>query len=140
MIKLAANGSLSGQQKEALRVKMDEQCREASALERIAEDAERKVDALWKAFYMGSFIGTTFDGIVNGVTDFALFVSLDNTAEGMLHVSRLDGYFEYQEDAMALVCRGNGMRYRLGDPVRVRLESVDTGAGHINFNLPDPEA
>jgi ribonuclease R len=124
---------------EAFRARMEEQCREASLRERIAEDAERKVDNLWKAGYMSRFVGEEFDGVVSGVTDYALFVALENTAEGMLHVSRLDGYYEYREELMALIHTRNNSRYRLGDPIRVKLESVDVGAGFINFCLPERE-
>ena len=135
---LAANQDAPDhERKEALRAKMEEQCREASELERAAEDAERKVDSLWKAFYMRQFIGEEFDGVINGVTEFALFVALENTVEGMLHVSRLDGYFTFAEESMALICEKNGRRYRMGDAIRVVLEKVDVGAGFIDFRLPD---
>ena len=123
--------------KEALQEKTDKQCLNTSSLERMGEDAERKADALWKADHMSQYIGLEFDGVINGVTDYGLYVSLENTAEGMVHISRLDGYYEYVEDLMSLISRQNPTRYRLGDPIRVLLESVDIGAGYINFRLPE---
>ena len=126
--------------KEALQEKMEAQCLEASFRERIAEDAERKADGFWKADYMSRFVGQEFDGVISGVTDYGLYVGLENTAEGMIHISRLDGYYEYNEDKMSLISRQNPKRYRLGDPIRVLLESVDVGAGYINFSPADTQA
>lgn len=125
--------------KETLRKKMDEQCQETSIRERIAEDAERKADSLWKADYMSQFVGEEYDGVISGVTDFGFYVSLENTAEGLVHISRLEGYYEYVEEMMTLVSRDNPKRYRLGDNVRVLLESVDVGAGYINFRLAEAD-
>ncbi|MDR0469538.1 MAG: RNB domain-containing ribonuclease, partial [Peptococcaceae bacterium] len=116
-----------------LQDKIEGQCQEASALERLAEDAERKIDSLWKASYMSQYVGLEFDGVISGVTEYGFYVSLENTAEGMVHVSRLEGYYEYLEEKMMLASWQNPIRYRLGDPVRVLLESVDVGAGYINF-------
>ncbi|MCL1805545.1 MAG: RNB domain-containing ribonuclease [Clostridiales bacterium] len=131
--KMAADEVREPDGKEALRKKMDEQCQEASIRERIAEDAERKADSLWKADYMSRFIGEEYDGVINGVTDFGFYVSLENTAEGLIHISKLEGYYEYIEEQMTLISRDNPQRYRLGDTVRVVLESVDVSAGYINF-------
>ncbi|MCL2121993.1 MAG: ribonuclease R, partial [Clostridiales bacterium] len=148
IIKQAASGSAwTARQRSAqasgdaalhpLRAKTEEKCREASLRERIAEEAERRADSLWKADYMSRFVGEAFDGVISGVTDYALFVALENTAEGMLHISRLDGYFEYAEGKMALISDHRQKQYRLGDPIRVRLESVDIGLGRINFTLDE---
>ncbi len=133
--RIAQEGKLKTQQKEALRAKVDKQCQQASICERIAEEAERKVDSLWKADYMSQFIGEEFSGVISGVTEYGLYVSLENTAEGMVHISRLEGYYECNEEQMCLYNYQSRQRYRLGDPITVRLDSVDVGAGYINFSL-----
>jgi ribonuclease R len=85
--------------------------------------AERDIEDLYKCVYMSDKVGETFTGIISSVTSFGFFVELDNTCEGLVPVSSLKGYFEFDSDSLRLYC---GYRsYNLGDIVEVTVEKVD---------------
>ncbi len=94
----------------------------SSEREKIAEEAERKVDDLLKAKFMADKIGNEYDGTVSGVTDRGVFVELDNSVEGMIKAESMDGNFVYNEKLMTLSC--GTVRYRIGDRVRIKVESI----------------
>jgi len=108
----------------------------SSLRERIADEAERETEELKKAEYMQQFIGQEFDGIISSVTSFGMFVALDNTVEGMVHVSYLyDDYYYFHEKQYALIGEHTGKVYRIGDEVRVRVLSVNIDEHNIDFEL-----
>lgn len=107
-----------------------------SGRERRAVDAERETDDLKKAEYMADKIGEEFDGVINGVTSFGLFVELPNTIEGLIHVSFLtDDYYHFHEQHYALIGERTGQVFRIGDPIRVRVAKVDVEERSIDFEL-----
>ncbi|MEA4892508.1 MAG: RNB domain-containing ribonuclease [Peptococcaceae bacterium] len=122
---------------ERQRERLEEQCGQASLCERAAEDAERKADNLWKAAYMSRFIGQEFDAIVSGVTGYGFYVALPNTVEGLVHVSTMEDYYEFDEKTQTLSSWRRHKSYRMGDQVRVRLTAVDVGAGYVDFELAE---
>jgi ribonuclease R len=106
--------------------------------ERVAMEAEREMIDLKKCAFMAPRVGEEFDGTVTGVARQGLYVTLDDYfVDGLVHVSTLLGYFEFQERAFALVARGSGERFRLGDRLRVRVDSVDRVQAHIDFSISD---
>ena len=95
----------------------------SSEREKVADEAERKVDDLLKAKFMKDKIGQEYDGIISGVTDRGLFVELENSVEGMVKVEYMRGYYVYNEKLLTLSC---GLKcFRLGDKVRIRVEAID---------------
>jgi ribonuclease R len=69
-----------------------------SSRERRAIDAERAVEAMKKAEYMESYVGTEYDVTISSVTRFGFFVSLPNTIEGLVHMSTLgDDFYNFNE-------------------------------------------
>ncbi|MEG1756663.1 MAG: ribonuclease R [Clostridia bacterium] len=107
---------------------------ETSVSERSAMEAERAVDDLKKCEYMASRIGHSYKGMVSGVMNFGLFVELPNTAEGMLRLSALnDDYYTCEPEAYRVVGRRHGGIIRLGDFIRVTVNSVDLDAPTIDF-------
>lgn len=109
-----------------------------SERERAAMEAERASEDLKKAEYMESRVGEVFPGVINGVTDFGLFVELENTVEGMIPLSGLtDDYYIYRERSAAVVGERTRKTYRLGDPLRIRVSRVDSAAGKITFSLEE---
>ncbi|HQE05976.1 MAG TPA: ribonuclease R, partial [Tepidanaerobacteraceae bacterium] len=81
----------------------------SSERERVAEEAERESVDLKIAEYMASRIGETYEAIVSGVTSFGIFVELDNTIEGLVHVSHMeDDYYHFNEKTMALIGERTG--------------------------------
>lgn len=106
--------------------------------ERVAMEAEREMIDLKKCAFMAPRVGQEFDGTVTGVARQGLYVTLDDYfVDGLVHVSTLPEYFELQERAFALVARGSGERFRLGDRLRVRLDSVDRVLAHIDFSIAE---
>jgi ribonuclease R len=108
-----------------------------SMTERRADDATRDVQAWLKCYYMQDKIGEVFDGTVAGVTSFGLFVALDNVyIEGLLHVTELgNDYFNYDKARHEMAGERSGVRYRLGDRLRVKVSRVDLETSKIDFVL-----
>jgi ribonuclease R len=113
---------------------LGQQC---SMTERRADDATRDVQAWLKCFYMQDKIGEEFDGTVAGVTSFGLFVALDGVyVEGLLHVTELgNDYFNYDKARHEMSGERTGVRYRLGDRLRVKVSRVDLETSKIDFVL-----
>jgi ribonuclease R len=108
-----------------------------SMTERRADDATRDVTNWLKCFYMQDRIGEEFEGTVAGVTSFGLFVALDGVyVEGLLHVTELgNDYFHYDKARHEMAGERTGVRYRLGDRLRVKLVRVDLETTKIDFTL-----
>ena len=105
----------------------------SSETEVAAQEAERDVLDMKMAEYMESHIGEEYDGIISSVTNFGMFVELDNLIEGLVHISTLDGYFEYIPEILSLV--SDNKRYRIGDTVRVVVVSASKESSTIDFEL-----
>ena len=108
-----------------------------SAYERRADEASYDVQAWLKCWYVREHIGEVFSGKVTGVTNFGLFVTLDNFyVEGLVHISELGSeYFQYNESMHELRGERTGKRYRLTDEVHVQITRVDLEARRIDFAL-----
>lgn len=114
---------------------------DTSTRERRAIDTERDTDAMKKAEFMMDRVGDEFDAVVNGVLKFGMFVSLENTVEGLIHNSNLtDDNYYFDEGHLALIGRRSHHIYQIGQKVRVRLIRVDKEQSSLDFVLVDPEA
>ncbi len=119
---------------------VDRAATNASAREQVATEAERTVVDIKKAEFMLGKEGEIYDAIISGVTNFGFFAELDNTVEGLVHVSSLDDdYYEYDEDTYSLIGKQTKRRFRLGDLVRIQVAHVDLEDRRIDFELA-PEA
>ena len=85
--------------------------------------AERDIEDLYKSVYMMNYIGDTFKGVITSVTSFGFFVELDNTCEGLVPISSLDGYYDFDERSYTLTCGDS--KFSLGMEVSVVIEDVD---------------
>lgn len=129
-------GALSEEREQELWERLDDYARQSSERERIAEDAERDTERLKKAEFMLDKIGEEFEGIISGVTSFGMFVELENTVEGMVHLSTLtDDYYHYHERHMALIGERTARIYRVGDEVKVRVSNVNLDDYTVDFEL-----
>jgi ribonuclease R len=108
-----------------------------SRRERVAMEAEREIVDRYRVRFMKGKIGEEFDGIISGVAAFGFFVELlDIFVEGMVRLTDLhDDYYHYHEERYCLVGERTHKSYRVGDPVRVRVERVDVERRHIDFGL-----
>jgi ribonuclease R len=113
-------------------------CRQSSERERIAVEAERASVKVMQAEYMKRHIGDVFEGVIGGVTDFGLFVEInDLLVEGLVRLQDLaDDYYIYDERHHSLTGRNRGKVYRLGDPVTVQVVSVNPERREIDFTIP----
>ncbi len=112
-----------------------------SAMEQRAVEAERASVKVMQVEYMRRHIGDEFEGIISGVINYGIFVELKDTlVEGMIHVKNMDDdYYEYDQRNYTLIGRRKGRRLRLGDPVRVKVLSVDPERREIDFVLSENE-
>ncbi len=113
-----------------------------SAHERRAEDATREVEAWLKCEYMEDKVGEVFDGVITGVTNFGVFVQLDNLQiDGLVHVTSLDNdYYQFDSGRLQLVGERSGKTYRLGEKMTVRVQRVDMETKRIDFRPHDDAA
>lgn len=119
--------------------KMPEIARHSSEAERTSVSAERDVDDLKKAEYMVDKIGEEYTGIVSSVTNFGMFVELENTVEGLVHVSYLtDDYYHFDERSYALIGERTGNLYRIGQEVKVKVIKVDMDEHVVDFDMVTP--
>ncbi len=96
---------------------------------------ERDADDLIRAYYMKNHIGEEFEGVVSGVQSWGFYVALPNTVEGLVHVRTIEEHVVYVEEKQMLICKPLRLKIRLGDSVRVKLDSVNVMAGTIDFVL-----
>ncbi|MFL0249734.1 ribonuclease R [Clostridium neuense] len=136
VIKDYLNGRLDDKSCKKLIGVVDYAAVQSSEMERVAQEAEREVDDLKKAEYMADRIGEEYDGIISSVTSFGMFVELENTIEGLVHISALtDDYYVYDEKYLSLIGERTKKIYKLGDEVRIRVERVDLDSHEIYFQL-----
>ncbi len=105
--------------------------------ERTAMEAEREMARRLAVLVLQGHEGQEYEGIIGGVSDFGLFVELESMpVEGMVRISELgDDFFEYDPQKQELLGIMTGMRYALGQKVRVRLVEVNLGRLEITFSL-----
>lgn len=132
IIKMYLNGLLTKERLSELSEFVKEASEASSERERLAEKAEREVDAMKIAEYMARFIGEEFDGVITGVTNYGVFVGLENTAEGLIRIENLpkDSYI-YIENKFTL--KGKRYTYKLGDKIRVKLINASAETKQIDF-------
>ena len=125
-----------GRKLAALKALIPEEAKHTSERERIAVEAERAVDDYYKLLYMEGKIGESFAGTISGVTNFGVFVELDNTVEGLIRVDSLPkGRYELDETRYTLT--GGGNTYRLGEPIEITVAGVDRAARRVEFVLKE---
>lgn len=106
----------------------------SSEREKIAQKAERDSEDLKKAEYMEDKIGEIYEGIVSGVTEFGLFVQLENTVEGLIRFENLGNeYFEYDDMHKQLIGENTKTVYKLGDKIKVQVIDANKTSRRIRF-------
>lgn len=111
-------------------------CEHTSLKEQNAVDCEREVDDMKMAEYMTYHIGEEFEGYISGVTNFGMFVELDNLVEGLVRIQDLKGdFFVYNEKDMSLTGEHKKLKYKLGDRVRVKVVNASKEERQVDFIL-----
>ncbi|HYV51241.1 MAG TPA: RNB domain-containing ribonuclease, partial [Dongiaceae bacterium] len=118
---------------------MDDTAVHSSDRERRAEEAERDSVELKKIQFMERHVGDVFEAVITGVEVFGFFVELkDYHVSGLVHVNNMkDDYYEFWEDAFALVGSNTGRKFTLGDTVKVRVLAVNKELRQIDFLLEE---
>lgn len=118
-------------------IKYEELCEHSSAMELLAQNAERASIKYKQVEFMGDRIGQEFEGTIAGVTEFGLYVELDaNGCEGMIPLRDLIGdYYEFDEKNYCLVGRRYHKRYALGDRVKIKVERANLERRQLDFSL-----
>ncbi len=113
-----------------------------SDTERTAEAAERQAIKVKQVTFMANHLGEEYNGVISGVTAYGFFVRLENMGvEGLVRLSAVDDdYYHFDEKNYRIVGRRKNKVFRLGDPIRVGVMSVNTVRAEIDLFLPDLQA
>ena len=103
--------------------------------ENIAVKAERESIKYMQIKYMQNKIGETFKGIISGVSDWGIYVELEeNKCEGMVYVKDIkDDKYYYNSEEAALIGKQNKKKYQLGDHINVEVKNADLVKKHLDF-------
>jgi len=134
---LITTGPLHGQRLEEIERAHPQYAIQSSERERRAEEAEREVLEWKKVIFMRDKVGNEYTGIVTGVAPFGLFVELDEIfVQGMVPVATIGGdFWRYHEKEHRMRGESTHRDLRLGDHVKIRVESIDEDRHQIEFRL-----
>lgn len=112
--------------------------KQSSDTERRASETERETNKLKKCQYMMDYIGEEFEGIISGITSYGIYVELPNTVEGMIRVANLMGdQYTFDDKKYELKGMRSNRIFRLGEPIKVIMNSADEVMRTIDFILPE---
>ena len=120
--------------------KLEDQCKHSSAMEQLAANAERSSIKYKQVEYMADHLGEEYEGMISGVTEWGLYVELDdNKCEGLVPMRELaDDFYDFDEKNYCLRGRRRGIVFRLGDKVRIRVARADLDKRQLDFVIVDP--
>jgi len=117
---------------------LEVQCRHCSDQERRAMETERAANKYKQVEFMQGYIGEEFEAVISGVATFGFWAeTVAHKCEGMISITDLAEFddFEYKEGEYALVGRGTGFRFAMGDNVKVRVVSANLSKRQIDFSI-----
>jgi len=107
-----------------------------SERERTATKVEREAEDIKKAEYMENKIGEEYEGIISSITNFGIFVELENTIEGLIRYETLgDEYFIYNEERREAIGEHSNKIYKIGDKVKIRVVDANKALRRIDFEI-----
>ena len=123
------------------KAEIDTLCEHASDREIVAAEAERASIKYKMVEFMKEHIGEEFEGHISGLTEWGIYVELDEThIEGMSFLRDVEGdYYTFDETAYEIVGRSTGRRLTLGDAVRIRVKRADLQKRQLDFELLLPD-
>ena len=119
--------------------KYESLCEHSSAMEQRAASAERASIKYKQVEFMGERIGNVYDGVISGVTEWGLYVEInENKCEGMIPIRDLDNdYYEFDEKNYCLIGRRHHQKYSLGDPIRIKVAKANLAKKQLDFTLAE---
>lgn len=123
------------------KMKIEEQCKHSSDMEQLAANAERASIKYKQVEFMQDRLGEVYEGVISAVTEWGLYVELDeNKCEGLVPVRDLaDDYYDFDEKNFCLTGRKYHNKYTLGDIVRVQVARADLDKKQLDFALVTDE-
>ena len=114
-------------------------CRQSSNMERRAVDAERASVKYKQVEYMSDKVGQRLDGIISGVTEWGIYVELNESkCEGMIHIRELDDdFYIFDEDNYCIKGKRLGRTFQLGEPIRIEVWRANLMKKQLDFRLAD---
>lgn len=115
----------------------EEYCEHSSDMEQLAATAERASIKYKQVEYMSDHLGQVYDGVISGVTDWGIYVELnENKCEGMIPIRSLDDdFYEFDEKNYCIIGRHNHKRYQLGDELTVKITRTDLVKKQIDLEI-----
>lgn len=119
--------------------KYEELCEHSSAMEQTAASAERASIKYKQVEFMSERIGNVYDGVISGVTEWGLYVEVnENKCEGMVSMRDLgNDYYEFDEKNYCLIGRRHHRKFSLGDPVKIKVARANLEKKQLDFILAD---
>lgn len=114
---------------------LHEICVKSSEQERKAIECEREVNDMLMAEYMTYHIGESYLGVINSITQFGMFISLDSGIEGLVHISNMNGFFVYDNKNMTL--SSYKRKYTVGDRVKIVVIGASKKDRSVDFILKE---
>jgi len=115
---------------------LEDYARQASVKERDADNVEREVTKMRVAEYMEEHIGEVYDGVISGLTDFGVFVELDNLVEGLIRYEDMtDDHYTYEPSLYATIGQRSKKRYMLGDSITIKVKGASKEKHEVDFEI-----
>ena len=120
-------------------IKLEDECEHSSSMEQLASNAERASIKYKQVEYLGERLGNVYEGVISGVTEWGIYVEIDeNKCEGLVAIRDLeDDYYEFDEKNYCLIGRNTNQRYQLGDKVTIQIARADLTKKQLDFVLVD---
>ena len=117
--------------------KYEAMCDHCSSMEQVAANAERASIKYKQVEFMQDKLGQVFDGVISGVTEWGLYVELnENKCEGLVPIRDLDDdYYEFDEKNYCLIGRRKKRQYRLGDPISIKVAQANLDRKQLDYQL-----
>lgn len=117
--------------------KYEDMCDHCSSMEQVAANAERASIKYKQVEFMSDKLGRVYDGVISGVTEWGLYVELnENKCEGLIPMRDLDDdFYEFDEKNYCLIGRRKKRQYRLGDPITIKVAQANLERKQLDFQL-----
>ena len=114
-------------------------CEHSPAMEQTAASAERASVKYKQVEFMGERIGEVYDGVISGVTEWGLYVEInENKCEGMIAMRDLgNDFYEFDEKNYCLIGRRHHQKFSLGDPIKIKVARANLAKKQLDFVLAE---
>jgi ribonuclease R len=118
--------------------KYEDLCKHSSDMETRAANAERSSIKYKQVEFMQDHVGEIYPGVISGITDWGIYVELENKIEGMVPIRELDDdFYIFDEKNYALTGRHKHKRYQLGDDVTIKIWRTNLEKKQLDFRLAE---